>query len=67
MMRGSHWWSKCVTDAKGKPLPNVANALIALEFDDQLRGALAYEDMAREILRIADDAPARANEHQSCR
>jgi predicted P-loop ATPase len=44
-MRASHWWSKCVTDAKGKPLPNVANALIALEFDDQLRGALAYDEM----------------------
>jgi hypothetical protein len=44
-MRAPHWWSKCVTDAKGKPLPNVANVLIALEFDDQVRDVLAYDEM----------------------
>jgi predicted P-loop ATPase len=44
-MRAPHWWSKCVTDAKGKPLPNVANVLIALEFDDHVRDVLAYDEM----------------------
>jgi hypothetical protein len=44
-MRAPHWLSKCLKDAKGKPLPIVANALIVLEGDDAVRDALAYDEM----------------------
>lgn len=44
-MRPPHWLSKCLTDAKGKPLPIGTNVSVALEFDDAFRDALAYDEM----------------------
>jgi predicted P-loop ATPase len=44
-MRASHWLAQCVKDAKGKPLPILANAIIALEQDPALRDAFAYDAM----------------------
>jgi predicted P-loop ATPase len=44
-MKRPHWWSKCLTDSKGKPFPILANARIAIEGDDGLRDALGYDEM----------------------
>jgi predicted P-loop ATPase len=44
-MRAPHWLSKCLTDGKGKPLPNIANAIIAITNDEGLRDALAFDEM----------------------
>jgi predicted P-loop ATPase len=44
-MRAQHWLSHCLKDAKGKPLPILANAFTALEHDPQLRDAIAFDEM----------------------
>lgn len=46
-MKTAHWFAQCIKDAKGKPIPNVANALIALECDGNIRDAIAYNEMLR--------------------
>jgi predicted P-loop ATPase len=45
-VRAPDWLSKCITDAKGNPLPVLANAFTAIESDSGLRDALAYDEMA---------------------
>ena len=42
-MKDQHWLSQCIKDVKGKPLPILANAYIALKHDPAVRDALAYE------------------------
>ena len=44
-MKAPHWLARCLKDGKGKPLPIVANAFVALEGDPQLRDAIAYDEM----------------------
>jgi predicted P-loop ATPase len=44
-MRAPHWLSQCLKDGKGKPLPILANALIALQNDSAVRDSLAYDEM----------------------
>ena len=39
-MKQAHWLSQCIKDPKGKPIPNVANAITALEHDAEIRDAL---------------------------
>ena len=46
-MKTAHWSARCIKDAKGRPIPNVANALIALECDGNIRDAIAYNEMLR--------------------
>jgi predicted P-loop ATPase len=46
-MRTEHWVSACIKDAKGRPIPNVANAIIALEGATDVRDALGYDEMLR--------------------
>ena len=38
--------AQCIKDVKGKPLPILANAYIALKHDPAVRDALAYDEMA---------------------
>ena len=45
-MKEQHWLSQCIKDVKGKPLPILANAYIALKHDPAVRDALAYDEMA---------------------
>ena len=45
-MKDQHWLSQCIKDVKGKPLPILANAYIALQHDTAVRDALAYDEMA---------------------
>ena len=45
-MKSEHWLSQCIKDIKGKPLPILANAYIALKHDPAVRDALAYDEMA---------------------
>ena len=42
-MKQAHWLSQCIKDPKGKPIPNVANAITALEHDAEIRDALGYD------------------------
>jgi predicted P-loop ATPase len=44
-MKAPHWMARCLKDAKGKPLPIVANAFVALEDDPHLRDAIVYDKM----------------------
>jgi predicted P-loop ATPase len=46
-MKAPHWLSRCITDAKGRPLSVVENAYVAIESDEALRDALAYDEMQR--------------------
>jgi hypothetical protein len=45
-MKTAHWFAQCIKDVKGKPLPILANAYIALQHDPAVRDALAYDEMA---------------------
>ena len=45
-MKDHHWFAQCIKDVKGKPLPILANAYIALQHDPAVRDALAYDEMA---------------------
>jgi len=45
-MKTAHWFAQCIKDDKGKPLPILANAYIALQHDPAVRDALAYDEMA---------------------
>jgi predicted P-loop ATPase len=49
-MKAPHWLSKCICDSKGRPLPILANALIALRHDDALRDAFAFDEMLRAAM-----------------
>jgi hypothetical protein len=43
---GRPWWLKhCLRDAKGRPLCNLANAMLALRNDLAVRDMLAYDEM----------------------
>jgi predicted P-loop ATPase len=42
---GSDWLCRCETDSKGKPIPNLANAMIALRGDAAAKDAFAYDQM----------------------
>jgi predicted P-loop ATPase len=42
---GSDWLCCCETNAKGKPIPNLANAMIALRSDPAVKDAFAYDEM----------------------
>jgi hypothetical protein len=53
-MRAASWLSKCIKDSKGKPLPILANAFAALEAADELRDALAYDEMACTPMLLHD-------------
>jgi predicted P-loop ATPase len=46
-MRTEHWVSACIKDHKGKPIANVANAILALEGAADVRDALGYDEMLR--------------------
>jgi predicted P-loop ATPase len=46
-MKAAHWVSACIKDDKGRPIPNVANVIIALERDSDIRDALGYDEMLR--------------------
>jgi len=51
-MKQAHWLSQCIKDPKGKPIPNVANAITALEHDAEIRDALGYDEMLRTPVLI---------------
>ena len=51
-MKQAHWLSQCIKDPKGKPIPNVANAITALEHDAEIRDALGYDEMLRAPVLI---------------
>lgn len=53
-----HWLNDCLKHDNGKPLPVVANALLALRRDAGLRHAFAFDEMSRQTIlfhRIGDE------------
>jgi predicted P-loop ATPase len=51
-MRTEHWVSACIKDHKGRPIANVANAILALEGAADVRDALGYDEMLRAPVLI---------------
>jgi predicted P-loop ATPase len=51
-MKAQHWLSRCIKSDKGKPLPILANAYIAIEHDPALRDALAHDEMLRTVMLL---------------
>ena len=51
-MKAQAWFAKCIKDVRGKPIPNVANAIIALEHDADIRDALSYDEMLRAPILV---------------
>jgi predicted P-loop ATPase len=49
-VRHSRWQNDCIKGTTGKPLPIIANALLALRRDSGLRDAFAYDEMARTAM-----------------
>ena len=48
------WLATCQKDNRDEPLPNLANALIALRADPRLVGLLAYDEMQRRSMLVQD-------------
>ena len=44
------WLGEAIKDEKGKPLANVANALLGLRSDPKFRNAFVYDEMLRATL-----------------
>ena len=44
------WLGKCQTDKQGKPLLNLANAMIALRSDPTVKDAFAYDEMLCAVM-----------------
>jgi predicted P-loop ATPase len=49
-VRHGKWQNDCIKGTTGKPLPIIANALLALRRDSGLRDAFAYDEMARTAM-----------------
>jgi predicted P-loop ATPase len=41
------WLADCMTNARGEPLPNLANIMVALRSDAILKDAFAFDEMQR--------------------
>ncbi len=54
------WLAGCAKDSRGEPLPNLANAMVALRNDSAIMDLLSYDEMQRApilIRPIASDRP----------
>jgi predicted P-loop ATPase len=51
-MKTEHWIAACIKDHKGRPIANVANAILALEGASDVRDALGYDQMLRAPVLI---------------
>lgn len=51
-MRGPHWWSQCIKDAKDRPLPILANALVALRCDSAISDAIGFDEMLQQPMLL---------------
>ena len=49
-VRRGKWQDDCIKGTAGKPLPIIANALLALRRDGGLQDAFAYDEMARTTM-----------------
>ena len=49
-VRRSKWLGDCIKGTSGRPLPIIANALLALRRDSGLQDCLAYDEMARTAM-----------------
>ncbi len=52
--KAASWISKCQGDGSGHPIPNLANAMVALREDPRLKGAFAYDEMLCAPLLLKD-------------
>ena len=48
----SRWLRKCTTDRQGRPLPNLANVMIALRNDPAVKDAFAYDEMLCAVMLL---------------
>src|SRR5438309_2303649 len=46
------WDARCIKGDTGKPLPILANALLALQSDPAVKDALAYDEMLRSAMLV---------------
>jgi hypothetical protein len=51
-MKAPHWWAQCIPDSKNRPMPILANAMIALRSDPGLRDMVGYDAMACAIMLL---------------
>ena len=49
-VRRGKWQNEAIKGTTGKPLPIIANALLALRRDSGLQDCLAYDEMARTAM-----------------
>jgi predicted P-loop ATPase len=55
------WLGKCQTDKQGKPLLNLANAMIALRSDPTVKDAFAYDEMLCAVMLMSPIADEGSN------
>jgi predicted P-loop ATPase len=46
------WRTGCMQDGRGKPLPNLANAMLALRNDPAIAACFAYDEMLRTVVLV---------------
>ena len=51
-VRRGKWLNDCIKGTTGRPLPIIANALIALRRDSGLQDAFAFDEMARTVVML---------------
>src|SRR6267142_2350266 len=51
-VRRAKWLNDCIKGKGGRPLPIIANALLALRRDDGLRDAFFYDQMTRTAVLV---------------
>jgi len=50
----AQWQSRCLLTEKGKIIPNLANVMLALEYDPALRDNYAYDEMLRATVMLRE-------------
>lgn len=54
---GPAWLADCAKDERGRIVPNLANAMVAMRRDPRLADLVAFDEMLRAPLLVADPPP----------
>src|SRR6185437_16788899 len=50
LISDADWLRQCAVNGSGRPLPTLANAMVALRFDPSLRDSYAFDEMLQTVV-----------------